>query len=104
MQGRDLASFYLLLAIQEAVDLAAHWVSDAGWPPPADASSTFDLIAARGGIECDLAVRLRAAVGLRNRIAHSYADVDHARLRREFQEGTDALRRFFASVAREVHL
>jgi uncharacterized protein YutE (UPF0331/DUF86 family) len=104
MQGRDLASFYLLLAIQEAVDLAVHWVSDAGWPAPADAGSTFDLIADRGGIERDLAMRLRAAIGLRNRIAHSYADVDHARLHREFQEGADTLRRFFAAVAREVHL
>jgi len=99
VQGRDLASFYLLLVIQEAVDLAAHWVSDAGWPMPTDAGSTFDLIADRGGIDRELAARLRAAIGLRNRIAHGYADVDHARLHREFQEGADALRRFFAAVA-----
>jgi len=104
VQGRDLASFYLLLAVQEAVDLAAHWVSDAGWPSPPDAGSTFDLIADRGGIDRDLATRLRAAVGLRNRIAHGYDDLDHERLHREFVEGAAALRRFFAAVAETFRL
>ncbi len=99
VQGRDLASFYLLLAIQEAIDLGAHWVSDAGWPVALDIGSTFDLIAERGGIDRELAVRLRAAVGLRQRIAHGYADVDHERLHREFAEGSATLRRFFAAVA-----
>jgi uncharacterized protein YutE (UPF0331/DUF86 family) len=104
VQGGDLASFYLLLAVQEAVDLAAHWVSDAGWPSPPDAGSTFDLIADRGGIDRALASRLRAAVGLRNRIAHGYADLDHERLHREFADGAAALRRFFAAVAETFQL
>lgn len=30
IKDRDLAIFYLFLAIQECVDLAAHWVADAG--------------------------------------------------------------------------
>jgi uncharacterized protein YutE (UPF0331/DUF86 family) len=104
VQGRDLASFYLLLAVQEAVDLAAHWVSDAGWPSPKDAGSTFDLIADRGGIDRELATRLRVSIGLRNRIAHGYADVDHERLHREFTEGASTLRRFFAVVAEAARL
>ena len=48
--GRDLALFYLFLAIQECIDLAAHWVADGGWPPPDDAGSTFDVLADRGVI------------------------------------------------------
>jgi hypothetical protein len=60
-QASDLASFYLLLAIQEAIDLAAHWISDAGWIPPADAGGTFQLLAERGAIDPDLARGLRAA-------------------------------------------
>jgi uncharacterized protein YutE (UPF0331/DUF86 family) len=98
-RGRDLASFYLLLAIQEVIDLAAHWVADAGWPAPADASSTFDLLASHGAIERELADGLRGAAGLRNRIAHGYAGVDHARLHEEFQAGVATLRRFLAAVA-----
>jgi uncharacterized protein YutE (UPF0331/DUF86 family) len=98
-EARDLTSFYLLLAIQEAIDLAAHWVADAGWAAPADASSTFDLLAERGAIDSGLASRLRAAAGLRNRIAHGYANLDPARLHGEFQQGAATLRRFLAAVA-----
>jgi uncharacterized protein YutE (UPF0331/DUF86 family) len=29
-KGRDLSLFYLFLAIQGCIDLAAHWVSDEG--------------------------------------------------------------------------
>ena len=32
-KDRDLAIFYLFLTIQECMDLAAHWVADAGWAP-----------------------------------------------------------------------
>jgi uncharacterized protein YutE (UPF0331/DUF86 family) len=98
-RGRDLASFYLQLAIQEVIDLAAHWVADAGWVPPADAGSTFEILADHGAIDRDLASRLRAAVGLRNRIAHDYAGVDHARLHAEFTAGVEPLRRFLVAVA-----
>ncbi len=99
LAGRDLASFYLQLAIQEVIDLAAHWVADAGWEPPRDAASTFDILADRGAIDRDLAPRLRAAVGLRNRIAHDYAGVDPARLHAEFAAGVEPLRRFLVAVA-----
>jgi uncharacterized protein YutE (UPF0331/DUF86 family) len=98
-QGRDLASFYLQLAIQEVIDLAAHWVADAGWEPPVDAGSTFEVLAGHGAIDRELAARLRAAVGLRNRIAHDYAAVDHTRMHAEFAAGVEPLRRFLVAVA-----
>jgi uncharacterized protein YutE (UPF0331/DUF86 family) len=103
-EGRDLASFHLLVAIQEAIDLAAHWIADASWPTATDAGSSFDVLAARGEIPVELAARLRGAVGLRNRIAHGYAEVDHTRLHQEFQEGYEALRRFLAAVADAARL
>ena len=45
VKSRDLATFYLFLAIQECIDLAAHWVADAGWTVPDEAGSY------RGGVE-----------------------------------------------------
>jgi len=54
-KDRDLAAFYLFLAIQESVDLAAHWVADAGWTVPDDAASTFDVLAQHDVIDRDLA-------------------------------------------------
>ena len=98
-QRRDLALFYLFLAIQECIDLAAHWVADAGWSEPDDAASAFDVLAEREAIERETATRLRAAAGLRNRIAHGDAMLDYERVHREAQEGIPALRAFLAAIA-----
>ena len=104
VKSRDLASFYLFLTIQECIDLAAHWVSDAGWNVPEDAGATFDLLAEHGVMDQDLAGALRGAVGLRNRIAHGYASVDHARVHEEYRAGIGALRHFLALVSSEAGL
>lgn len=103
-RDRDLALFYLFLALQESIDLAAHWVADAGWGVPDDAGSTFDVLASRGAIEYALSDRLREGVGLRNRIAHGYALLDYTRVRTEALVGIPALRAFLAAVGREAGL
>lgn len=102
--GRDLALFYLFLAIQECIDLAAHWVADEGWMPPDDAGSTFDVLADHQVIERHTADALRGATGLRNRIAHGYAMVDYARVQEESRLGVPALRAFLDAVARAAGL
>jgi uncharacterized protein YutE (UPF0331/DUF86 family) len=98
-RGRDLALFYLFLAIQECIDLAAHWVADEGWAPPDDAGSTFDVLADRGVITRPVADGLRGAAGLRNRIAHGYAMLDYRRVQQESREGIGPLRVFLEAVA-----
>ena len=101
---QDLASFSLFLAIQECIDLAAHWISDEGWAPPQETASLFDVLADHQAIERTLAVGLRRAVALRNRIAHGYSSVDHERIQAEYQTGIADLRRFLALVANEAGL
>lgn len=98
-ERRDLAIFYLFLSMQVCIDLAAHWVADAGWQPSDDAGSTFDVLAERGALTMDLATSLRGAVGLRNRIAHGYALLDYRRLHDEAQSGIVSLRAFLKAVA-----
>ena len=104
VKTRDLASFYIFLAIQECIDLAAHWIADAGWSVPDDSATLFDVLADREVIEPNLAASLRGAVGLRNRIAHGYATVDHARVQSEFGAGASAMRRFLARAVSEAGL
>jgi uncharacterized protein YutE (UPF0331/DUF86 family) len=99
---RDLALFYLFLALQECIDLAAHWVADANWGMPDDAGSTFDELADRQAISRELAERLREGVGLRNRIAHGYALLDYKRVRAEALAWIPSLRAFLAAVGREA--
>ncbi len=95
---RDLALFYLLLAIQECIDLAAHWIADEGWGEPDDAGSAFDVLAERGVIDRETATSLRGAAGLGNRIVHGYASLDYKRAHREAQNGIPALRRFLLAI------
>ena len=97
--GRDLAIFYLFLAVQECIDLAAHWVADEAWGEPDDAGSAFDILADRNVISRETATVLRGAVGLRNRIAHGYALLDYSRVHREAQDGIPALRSFLHGIA-----
>jgi uncharacterized protein YutE (UPF0331/DUF86 family) len=103
-RSRDLASFYLFLAIQECIDLASHWVSDADWGPADDAASAFDILADHHAIDRDLAERMRGAVGLRNLIAHGYPAVDHSRIQSEYREGVASLRELLSAVAAEAGL
>lgn len=103
-KSRDLAIFYLFLAIQECIDLAAHWVADEGWGEPDDAGSAFDVLADRHVIDREAATSLRAAVGLRNRIAHGYALLDHGRVHREARSGIAALRTFLVAVTEAAGL
>jgi uncharacterized protein YutE (UPF0331/DUF86 family) len=101
---KDLASFYLFLAIQDCIDLSSHWVADADWGPADDAASAFDVLADHRAIDRDLAEQMRKAVGLRNLIAHGYSLIDHSRIQREYEAGIASLRQFLAVVATEAGL
>lgn len=95
----DLAAFHLQLALQECIDLAAHWVAGEGWTPPDHSAAAFATLASHGGIDAELATFMRAATGLRNRIAHGYADLDRPRLFAEARAGVPRIRRFLAACA-----
>lgn len=101
-KARDLSAFYLFLAIQECIDIASHWVADSGWVPADDAASSFEVLAARGVVSVETADRMRAATGLRNRIAHGYALLDHGRLHAEASQGLKDLNGFLRAVAQAL--
>lgn len=101
---RDLATFYLFLAIQECIDLAAHWVVDEDWGAPEEAGEAFGVLRDKGVLDADLARALRAATGLRNRIGHGYGAVEPERTHDEYSAGSEALRRFLAVAADAAEL
>jgi uncharacterized protein YutE (UPF0331/DUF86 family) len=78
--AREIVALNLLVAIQEALDLATHWLADAGWEVPSSHRGVFEALARHGALDEQLASRLGAAAGLRNLIAHRYAVLDWRRL------------------------
>ena len=84
-------SFQLFLLIQDAVDLAAHLVAERGLAVPASQRESFEVLARAGVLTAKSAEAMARLSSLRNRIAHSYGDLDVVRMVRELPVGlTDA--------------
>ena len=96
---RDAIALALMVALQEAIDVAYHIVADEGWGVPDSYAGAFDSLAAHGVIDRELALRVSSSARLRNRIAHGYASVDHEKLWQELPGGLDALEAFIAATA-----
>jgi uncharacterized protein YutE (UPF0331/DUF86 family) len=96
---QDALSMSLLVAVQEALDIALHMAADEGWGLPASYVESFELLSKHGVIDPPLATDLSKMAALRNRLAHGYASVDVDRLYNELPAGIDALERFAARVA-----
>lgn len=89
----------LLVALQEAADIALHIASDEGWGVASSYAESFELLARRGVVEPALARRMADMASLRNRIAHGYGSVDFELLWRETPDGIVALGDYAAAVA-----
>jgi len=96
---QDGLALSLLVALQEAADIALHIASDAGWAVATSYAESFEVLGRRGVIDPALARRMADIASLRNRIAHGYGGVDFERLWREAPGGVDALRAYTAAIA-----
>ena len=96
---RDALALALLVATQEAVDIAYHVAADSGWGVPKSHADAVDLLAKNGVVGPETAAAVTGVAKMRDRIAHGYASVDHERLWAELPQGLDALEAFAREVA-----
>ncbi len=99
---QDALALSLLVALQEASDIALHIASDEGWGIASSYAASFDMLARHGVIDEELSTRLVGVAALRNRVAHGYASVDFERIWREVPEGVASLRKYTAAIARFI--
>jgi uncharacterized protein YutE (UPF0331/DUF86 family) len=78
--SREVVTLNLFVAIQACLDLAAHWLADAGWEMPGTYADVFAALAEHAVIPGELAVRLAAAAAFRNLVAHQYGVLDWRRV------------------------
>ena len=88
----------LQLAMQAALDLAAHIVADEGWDIPERSADAFLTLGKKGVLKPELSNRLRAMASFRNLIVHEYAAIDLKAVYRIWHESLDDLRQFASSV------
>jgi uncharacterized protein YutE (UPF0331/DUF86 family) len=92
-------SFHLFLLIQDSVDLAAHLVAARGLAVPGSQREVFEALTNAKLLARDTALAMAQMASLRNRIAHSYGDLDPVRMVREAPTGLDHVEGFLAELA-----
>ena len=76
VRERRFVEHTLQMAIQAALDVASHLVSDRRLGEPRTNRELFDLLHRDGWIDADLTAILRNMAGFRNVLVHGYDDVD----------------------------
>ena len=77
---REVVTLNIFVAIQDCLDLAAHWLADAGWDMPGAYADVFTALAQHAVIPNELATHLAAAAAFRNLVAHQYGVLDWRRV------------------------
>lgn len=95
---QDILLFNLTQAIQNCIDIAAHIVSDEGWGVPATQSEMFDTLVEKSVISRELAIRLIAMVGFRNRVIHEYERLNLEIVYRVWTERLTDIEKFVSNV------
>lgn len=98
LRERRFVEHTLQIAIQAALDVASHIVSDERLGEPRTSRELFDLLEHADWVPSLLAATLRNMVGFRNVLVHGYDDVDVAIVRDVVEHRLDDLIQFVAVV------
>ncbi len=92
----------LQIAIQAALDVASHIVSDNRLGEPTSNRRLFELLARHGWISEDRLATLRDVVGFRNILVHGYGDVNLDVVRTIVEEHLDDLLDYVAEIRKKL--
>ncbi|MGA7981092.1 MAG: DUF86 domain-containing protein [Chromatiaceae bacterium] len=92
----------LQLAIQAALDVASHIVSDERLGEPATNRQLFELLVANGWAPKHLSQPLARMVGFRNVLVHGYEEVDKAVVRDVVENRLDDLLAYVGAVRSKI--
>lgn len=99
---QDSVVLNLQRAIEAAIDLAAHLVSQHDWGLPDSLKAHFTILAREKVIDVTLCRHLEAMVGFRNIAVHDYEAIDVAILKRIVAERLSDLEAFAAAAIRSL--
>jgi uncharacterized protein YutE (UPF0331/DUF86 family) len=96
---RALAEHFLRIALESVLDTGNHVIAARGFRKPLVLRDIPTILGENGIISAELAGKLTRAAGLRNRLVHGYADIDHETLHGVLQTDLRDLEAFAAAVA-----
>jgi len=102
IRERRFVEHTLQIAIQAALDVASHIVSDRRLGEPRTNRELFDLLRQDGWIGDDLTGVLRNMAGFRNVLVHGYDDVDLAVVHDVLEQHLGDLTAFVDAVRRRL--
>jgi uncharacterized protein YutE (UPF0331/DUF86 family) len=92
----------LQLAIQAALDVGSHIVSDERLGEPDTSRDVSRLLGRAGIVRADVAGRLERMAGFRNVVVHLYQDVDLGIVRDVVENHLDDLPQFAAAIGQRL--
>lgn len=92
----------LQIAIQSALDVASHIVSDRRLGEPQSNHDLLDLLVRYGWIPAELALPLHRMIGFRNILVHGYETVDLAIVENVARNHLDDLLAFAREIRRQA--
>jgi uncharacterized protein YutE (UPF0331/DUF86 family) len=92
----------LQIAIQAAMDVASHVVSDERLGEPDTNRQLFDLLTRGGWLSSELADTMKRMTGFRNVLVHGYQAVDLAIVQDIVERGLDDLLTFVDAIRRRL--
>jgi uncharacterized protein YutE (UPF0331/DUF86 family) len=98
IRERRFVEHTLQIAIQAAIDVGLHIVSDQRLGEPRTNREVFDRLEHASVVPSDLAATLRRMVGFRNVLVHGYDDVDLTVVREILDRRLDDLLVFVATI------
>jgi uncharacterized protein YutE (UPF0331/DUF86 family) len=100
--AREVVTLNLFVAIRACLDLAAHWLADAGWNMPGNYADVFAALAEHGVISHELGTCLASAAAFRNLVARQYGVLDWRRVYALAASDLGDLDAFCATLARRA--
>ena len=103
MREERFAAHTLQIAIQAALDVASHIVSDQRLGEPESNRELFQKLADAGWVAPQLITPLRDMAGFRNVVVHGYLRVNPAAVREVVENHLDDLLNFGAAIRTKLH-
>ena len=91
--------YHFIVAIESAIDVCNHIISQNGYRSPEDYADTFRVLHEQGALDGEFTERLREMAKFRNRLTHLYWEVDDKQVYEILQSRLGDFKKFLDNIA-----